>query len=133
GFDPEEFWPVDKAEAREAIGVNPAEPVLLPLGRMGARQGVETVIRALGRVVRDHGIAPRLLIVGGESDEPDPMITPEIGRLLGVVAEEGAGVRVSLVGRRGRDKLRDYYSAADMFISTPWYEPFGITPVEAMA
>jgi glycosyltransferase involved in cell wall biosynthesis len=26
-----------------------------------------------------------------------------------------------------------YYSAADAFITTPWYEPFGITPVEAMA
>ena len=32
-----------------------------------------------------------------------------------------------------RDVLRHYYSAADVFITTPWYEPFGITPVEAMA
>jgi glycosyltransferase involved in cell wall biosynthesis len=24
-------------------------------------------------------------------------------------------------------------AAADVFITTPWYEPFGITPVEAMA
>ncbi len=29
--------------------------------------------------------------------------------------------------------LKYYYSAADIFISTPWYEPFGITPLEAMA
>jgi glycosyltransferase involved in cell wall biosynthesis len=29
--------------------------------------------------------------------------------------------------------LRYYYSAADVFVTTPWYEPFGITPVEAMA
>ena len=29
--------------------------------------------------------------------------------------------------------LRLFYSAANVFVSTPWYEPFGITPVEAMA
>ena len=41
--------------------------------------------------------------------------------------------RVTFVGRRGRAELRTYYSAADVFVTTPWYEPFGITPVEAMA
>jgi glycosyltransferase involved in cell wall biosynthesis len=29
--------------------------------------------------------------------------------------------------------LRDYYGAADVFATTPWYEPFGITPLESMA
>src|ERR1700719_720279 len=39
----------------------------------------------------------------------------------------------SITGRRGRDALKLYYSAADIFVTTPWYEPFGITPLEAMA
>jgi glycosyltransferase involved in cell wall biosynthesis len=26
-----------------------------------------------------------------------------------------------------------YYSAADVFVTTPWYESFGMTPIEAMA
>ncbi len=46
---------------------------------------------------------------------------------------EGLDQEVNFVGRRGRDQLRYYYSAADIFVTTPWYEPFGITPVEAMA
>jgi glycosyltransferase involved in cell wall biosynthesis len=29
--------------------------------------------------------------------------------------------------------LRYFYSAADIFVTTPWYEPFGITPLESMA
>jgi glycosyltransferase involved in cell wall biosynthesis len=40
---------------------------------------------------------------------------------------------VIFAGRKGRDLLKYYYSAADLFITTPWYEPFGITPLEAMA
>jgi predicted dinucleotide-binding enzyme len=73
------------------------------------------------------------LIVGGGSETPDPKITPEIGRLQAIAEREGIADRVVFTGRRGREVLRYYYSAADVFISTPWYEPFGITPVEAMA
>ena len=40
---------------------------------------------------------------------------------------------VILTGSRGRAELRTYYGAADVFVTTPWYEPFGITPLEAMA
>ncbi len=97
------------------------------------RKGIDTVIRGLGRLVREHQIAARLLVVGGESDEPDPAATPEIGRLQEVAREEGVAELVTFVGRRGREALKYYYSAADVFVTVPWYEPFGITPVEAMA
>jgi glycosyltransferase involved in cell wall biosynthesis len=40
---------------------------------------------------------------------------------------------VRFVGQKPREELRTWYSAADVFVTTPWYEPFGITPVEAMA
>jgi glycosyltransferase involved in cell wall biosynthesis len=40
---------------------------------------------------------------------------------------------VTFTGRRSREFLKLYYSAADVFVTTPWYEPFGITPLEAMA
>jgi D-inositol-3-phosphate glycosyltransferase len=133
GFDPKEFWPIGKALARVALGLPPDERVLLQLGRMVPRKGVDTVVRALGLLSRDHGVRARLLIVGGESECPDPNTTPEIGRLQTIAESEGVLDRVTFVGRRGRDALRWFFSAADIFVSTPWYEPFGITPVEAMA
>ncbi|MGZ3386024.1 MAG: glycosyltransferase [Isosphaeraceae bacterium] len=133
GFDPGEFWPVEKAAARVALGLDPDERLILQLGRMVPRKGVETVIRGLGRLRAQHGISARLLIVGGESDDADAQITPEIGRLRKIASAEGLDQEVNFVGRRGRDQLRYYYSAADLFVTTPWYEPFGITPVEAMA
>jgi glycosyltransferase involved in cell wall biosynthesis len=41
--------------------------------------------------------------------------------------------KVTFVGRKNREILKYYYCAAQIFISTPWYEPFGITPLESMA
>ena len=47
--------------------------------------------------------------------------------------EAGVADRVTFTGRRSRDLLKLYYSAADVFVTTPWYESFGMTPIEAMA
>ena len=133
GFDPGEFWPIGKALARVALGLPADERVVLQLGRMVPRKGTATVVRAFARLLHDHGLRARLLVVGGESEDPDPALTPELGRLAAIAAEEGVQDLVTFVGRRGRDSLRWYYSAADVFVTTPWYEPFGMTPVEAMA
>jgi glycosyltransferase involved in cell wall biosynthesis len=133
GFDPTEFWPISKALARVSLGLNPDQPVILQLGRLVPRKGVDTVVRGFARLRREHGVNARLLIVGGDSNDPDPSLTPEIGRLRGVAREEGVEDAVTFVGRRGREVLKYYYSAADVFVTTPWYEPFGITPLESMA
>jgi D-inositol-3-phosphate glycosyltransferase len=133
GFDSTELWPVSKALARISLGLPPEDRVIVHVGRMVPRKGIETLIRGFACLRRDHGIAARLLIVGGESDDPDPRVTPEIARLQAVAMEEAVNEHVTFVGRRGRDTLKYYYSAADIFVTTPWYEPFGITPVEAMA
>jgi D-inositol-3-phosphate glycosyltransferase len=133
GFDPDELQPVDRAKARERLGLPADRPIVLQLGRMVPRKGVDTVIRALGILERRHALRPLLLIVGGESPTPDPALTPEIGRLQRIAAEERVAADVQFVGQRARSELRYFYSAADVFVTMPWYEPFGITPVEAMA
>jgi D-inositol-3-phosphate glycosyltransferase len=133
GFDPSEFWPADRSAARAKLGLPRGEPIVLQLGRMVPRKGVDNVIRGLARLRAKRGIPARLVVVGGESRDPDPASTPEIGRLRAVALEEGVADAVIFVGSRGRQELRDYYNAADVFVSTPWYEPFGITPLEAMA
>jgi glycosyltransferase involved in cell wall biosynthesis len=131
GFDRAEFSPLGRRAARSAVGVADDEFVLLQLGRMVPRKGIETVVRALALLPR--AIKPRLLVVGGESDRPDERKTPEIGRLACIARELGVADLVTFTGRRERSALRSYYAAADVFVTTPWYEPFGITPLEAMA
>ncbi len=133
GFEPKELWPIRKTVARTALGLPSDAPILLQLGRMVPRKGVDTAIEACSLLRHQYAIPAQLLIVGGESDRPDPRVTPEIGRLKLLTRRLGITDAVRFIGRRRGASLRYYYSAADMFISTPWYEPFGITPVEAMA
>src|SRR6185312_16241839 len=133
GFDPTELAPISKTLARISLGLPPDERVVLHLGRLVPRKGTETVVRAFGRLLHKHRVSARLLIVGGDRDDPDPHATPEIARLQAIAREENIADQVTFVGRRGREVLKYYYSAADIFVTTPWYEPFGITPLEAMA
>jgi glycosyltransferase involved in cell wall biosynthesis len=132
GFDPAELAPVGR-DARAALGIGDDEFVVLQLGRLVPRKGIDNVIRAIGVLRRRHGVRARLVVVGGNSEQPCAAATPEIGRLGDIAREEGVLERVLFTGRRGRDALPALYSAADVFVTTPWYEPFGITPVEAMA
>ena len=131
GFDAEEFRPMSRARARAELGLDPGEFIILQLGRLVPRKGVDNVIRALAHLPPD--VPARVLVVGGESREPDEALTPEIGRLRAVAREAGVGHRVTFTGQRQRSELRSYYAAANVFATTPWYEPFGITPLEAMA
>ena len=133
GFDPSEVYPVDKTLARLALGLSPDEGIVLHVGRMVPRKGADNIIRGFAKFIREAQKPARLVIVGGESSRPDPKLTPEIGRLLNIAKEEGVLDLVLFTGRRSRKKLKTFYSAADVFVTTPWYEPFGITPVEAMA
>jgi D-inositol-3-phosphate glycosyltransferase len=133
GFDPDELQPIDRRDARARLRLPAERPIVLQLGRMVPRKGVETVIRAVGIVQRRYAIRPLLLIVGGDSATADPALTPEIGRLQRVAAEERIADDVVFLGQRPRSELRYFYSASNVFVTMPWYEPFGITPVEAMA
>ena len=71
--------------------------------------------------------------MGGSTDVPDMVNCPELKRLQEVAVTANVENAVVFAGRKMRAQLKYYYAAADIFITTPWYEPFGITPLEAMA
>lgn len=133
GFDPEELWPIPRHCARARLGLPQNAFLVLQLGRLVPRKGIATAIEGFARFVHSTGIDARLLIVGGDDYEPSAERMPEIARLSRVAADARIANHVLFTGRRDREVLRYYYSAADVFVTLPWYEPFGITPLEAMA
>jgi glycosyltransferase involved in cell wall biosynthesis len=136
--DTDRFRPVDKCAARQTLEIDSTAEMIVYVGRLVPRKDVRNVIQALARLKARRLAAgttamPSLFIVGGDTEEPDPVATPEIGVLRALASELGVLDRVRFVGRRQSDELRLWYSAADVTVTTPWYEPFGLTPLEAMA
>jgi D-inositol-3-phosphate glycosyltransferase len=122
GVDLELFRP--DGPARERGG---APRRIVTVGRLVERKGVGNVIEALAAVP-----AAELIVAGGpEATELDS--DPEVRRLREVARAAGVGDRVSFTGRLGRDEVPALLRSADVVTSVPWYEPFGIVPIEAMA
>jgi D-inositol-3-phosphate glycosyltransferase len=137
--DPNLFSPRSRGAARRRIGLDTAGTVIAYVGRMLPRKDVRNIVRALAilrtcaRARNDARLDARLVVVGGETTEPDALATPELGVLQQLAEEVGVSDRVIFTGKRLRRDLRDYYCASNVAVTTPWYEPFGLTPLEAMA
>ena len=127
------FQPVAQPEARQQIGLAGDAPTIAYVGRMLPRKDARNIVRALALLRHELDVPARLLLVGGETADADPVATPEIGALQRLAAELEVAEHVTFYGRRQPGELRYYYAAADVAVTTPWYEPFGLTPLEGMA
>ena len=125
GVDASMFRPVDRKEARRALGL-PDKPTVVYVGRLVPRKGVDILVEAFALLPRE--LDTQLVIVGGE-----PGGSLEAARLSTFARELGVAERVRFAGNRPQEDLHRYYGAADAAVSVPHYEPFGMTPLEAMA
>ncbi|MFC8427584.1 glycosyltransferase [Streptomyces sp. NPDC057253] len=122
GVDPEQFAPAPRG-GRTRSGPRR----LLTVGRLVPRKGFDRAIRVLS-----HVPDAELVIAGGP--EPDLLFAePEAERLLSIAQEHRVADRVTFLGGVGRDRMPHLMADADLVLSLPRYEPFGIVPVEAMA
>ncbi|MBX5470276.1 MAG: glycosyltransferase [Thermoleophilaceae bacterium] len=122
GVDLELFRPDGQAAPRRA-----GRPRLLCLGRLVERKGVAVAIAALAEVP-----GAELLVAGGP-DERELGSDPEARRLWALAERHGVSDRVRLLGRVARPEVPALVRSADAVVCVPWYEPFGIVPLEAMA
>ena len=102
---------------------------ILSVGRLVPRKGVDLVIRSLPYLKAAGFADVELLIVGGGARGQDP----EAQRLLGLAQDLGVADQVELRGQVPREAMPAIFRSADAVACTPWYEPFGIVPLEAMA
>jgi glycosyltransferase involved in cell wall biosynthesis len=121
GVDTSTFTP------RGPVAPRSARPRLLVLGRLVERKGQDDAVRALRAVPEAE-----LVVVGGP---PAGAIDadPEVRRLRALADEEGVADRLVFAGAVPRADVPAWVRSADIVLAVPWYEPFGITPLEAMA
>ncbi len=122
GVDLGIFRPDGPAESRR-----PGLGRLVVVSRLVERKGIEDVILALRRLPDTE-----LIIAGGPARDALAR-DPEAARLMRVARDAGVQERVDFRGGLGRADVPPLMRSADAVVSVPWYEPFGIVPVEAMA
>jgi D-inositol-3-phosphate glycosyltransferase len=105
---------------------------VMTVSRLVQRKGVGIAIEALAKLVA-AGVDAELVIVGGAGDATHLEDDPEVARLQAVIDAEDVRDRVTLAGRIEHDDLPRMLRSADVVVCAPWYEPFGIVPLEAMA
>ncbi|MBB5960252.1 glycosyltransferase involved in cell wall biosynthesis [Saccharothrix tamanrassetensis] len=119
GVDPRLFRP-DGGKDRPRLSHR-----LVAVGRLVPRKGFVDVITAL-RSLPDT----ELVVAGGAADVKSD---PEARRLLDHARAMGVLERVRLAGQVSRRAMPALLRSADVVVCVPWYEPFGIVPLEAMA
>lgn len=107
---------------------DPRRRRLVSIGRLVERKGIGNVITALAQLPEDVE-----LVVGGGAEPRRLWNDADVRRLGTHARREGVADRVTFVGRVGRADVAPLLRSADVAVCVPWYEPFGIVPLEAMA
>lgn len=127
GVDSRRFTPDGPAAPRRR-----GHQRIFAAGRMVERKGFEDLLFAIRQLPRAE-----LVIAGGPPPAPgaagDLADDPEAGRLLELARTLGVSGRVRLLGAVPAREMPSWYRSADLVACVPWYEPFGLTPLEAMA
>ena len=119
GVDPVRFRPEGPTDRRRYPNR------IVSVGRLVPRKGFQDLITALRSLPETE-----LVIAGGPVDvEADP----EARRLVEHAERVGVRGRLRLAGQVSRDAMPALLRSADVVACVPWYEPFGIVPLEAMA
>jgi mannosylfructose-phosphate synthase len=132
GYDDNRFFPVGDASRqaiRQRLGFS--GDVVLALGRLARNKGYDLLIEAFSVVAQRHPTAVLHLAIGGEDSNPaERAILAELRELA---AKSVAPDRITFDSFISEENLPDFYRAADIFVLSSRYEPFGMTAIEAMA
>jgi glycosyltransferase involved in cell wall biosynthesis len=100
---------------------------VLVVSRLVERKGIGNVVTALADL---PGVE---LVIAGGPPRAQLWDDAEARRLRALAEATGVADRVEFRGNVERANLPALYRSADVVACVPWYEPFGIVPLEAMA
>lgn len=136
GVDLNLFRPIPRPEAKTRIGIPPHHRMILFVGRIQPLKGIDTLIRAMKKVIHQYPDLKDHLcvsIIGGDPNPDSVLEQTEFERLNRLRTDLGIGDLVTFLGAKDQDTLVYYYSAAEMVVMPSHYESFGMVALEAMA
>ena len=122
GVFPEDYAasPDEKNRIRADLGID-QDPMLLFVGKLGPRKGVDILLRALPRVLNEMRV--KLVLAGAGKQEPYRSLAENLN-----ISEH-----VLFLGRVSDERLRLLFSSCDLFVLPSRLEGLGIVLLEAMA
>ena len=122
--------PAERQIVRRALGIGPKELMMLFVGSVKPRKGLDLLLEVWVRVAKEHPNA-HLVIVGPRRDRVDPANRGFHERLEALCVGSGAPERVHFAGIVGN--VEDYMRAADIFVFPSQREGMPNVVLEAMA
>jgi len=132
GYDDNRFFPVSaasRASLRRRLGFE--GKVVLAIGRLARNKGYDLLIDAFSIVAPRIPDAVLHLAVGGT--RLNALEKEILAELKARVRKLKLSGRVKFDGFVSDRELANHYRAADVFVLSSRYEPFGMTAIEAMA
>lgn len=114
---------LNPAKLKGKYGIQPDEPCLLYVGRLGPEKNVQFLFDVMSEL-RERGRRVQLLIVG---DGPDR------ARLEGLVRSQDLGSAVTFAGYIPREEVFSFYHMTDLFVFASETETQGLVLLEAMS
>jgi len=136
GVNTKIFKPSNKTKAREIIQISGDSKIILYVGRIEWRKGLEIIIRAVNILKSDLPIKNnwQVIIIGGYQGKYKRTIEQqEKERIIKLTEKLKLSDKVKFINSLPQKKLAFYYNAADVVVVPSYYEPFGLIPLEAMA
>ncbi|MFH1824879.1 MAG: glycosyltransferase family 4 protein [Candidatus Firestonebacteria bacterium] len=128
GIDTKRYNPVlDAKDFRREFGINPAEIVIMTVGRFGVGKGQEIFLNVAAILSKKH-LNLKFMIVGGAAMPLDAWREIELKKLA-----ENLNIKDKTIFTGFRKDIENMMACADLFILPSYFEPFGRVLLEAMA
>ena len=116
---------IDKSDfENELDAVNPfGKKIVLFLGRLTLHKGADYFLRSARKVLAKNDDVIFIVSGGGDMER----------KVLELACELGIGDKVLFTGFLRDEELRKIYKMANLYVMPSVSEPFGITPLEALA
>ncbi len=127
GIDPDEYRPRRDPAVLRRLGIDPAVPMVLFVGRITRQKGILHLVRA----IRFLQPGVQVVLCAGAPDTPE--IAAEMAARVSEVKRDAAVEVIWIPEMLPRADTIALYTHAAVFVCPSVYEPFGIINLEAMA
>ncbi|MGX6978014.1 glycosyltransferase family 4 protein [Vagococcus elongatus] len=124
GVDLEKFSRQSEGrDVRAELGIADHQPMILSLSRLSKEKNIEAILKSMPKILKTQPKAMFVIVGDGPQKEELEMLAKELDVSHAVI----------FTGEKKSDEVRDYYTAADVFVSASSSESQGLTYIEAIS